>query len=345
MAGGKRVIRVLRAGNPNLSVVLILCGVMALAFGLHLVQARTGPFEGIRLASDYGQPGFSIGNSEYPRVASDAGGYSVKIARPVHRIAAHYWSVDEYVYSVSPPEDVVSVSSSAYEKSLSNVYELAEQFHPIVAENPEAIIRLNPDLVIDGGEGSADFSDILRNAGVPVFRVFTMFTTLDQVSRTILLTGYLTGNDVEANRVYRNFEMAVQRAGGRKPAGASAPRILGFGGRYSYGDKTLFHDIVRAVGGVNIAAEHGLHGYDAISTEQILRWNPEWIVAGSAKGKSAETLQRFLDDPAIRLTSAAQKGQILVLENHVFLPMSPYTVLLLDAISESIYPATSEPGI
>jgi iron complex transport system substrate-binding protein len=172
-----------------------------------------------------------------------------------------------------------------------------------------------------------------------------MFTTLDQVSRTILLTGYLTGNDVEANRVYRNFEMAVQRAGGRKPAGASAPRILGFGGRYSYGDKTLFHDIVRAVGGVNIAAEHGLHGYDAISTEQILRWNPEWIVAGSAKGKSAETLQRFLDDPAIRLTTAAQKGQILVLENHVFLPMSPYTVLLLDAISESIYPASSEPGI
>jgi len=29
----------------------------------------------------------------------------------------------------------------------------------------------------------------------------------------------------------------------------------------------------------------------------------------------------------------------------VFLPMSPFTVLLLDALSESIYPAPSKAGI
>jgi iron complex transport system substrate-binding protein len=330
---------------PNRPAALILGGVAALAFGLHLVQARTGPFEGIRLASDYGQAGFSTSSSEYPRVATDAGGYAVRVARPAHRIASHYWSVDEYVYSVAPAGDVVSVSSSAYERSMSNVYERAEKFQPVVAENPEDIIRLDPDLVIDGGEGSADFSDILRNAGLPVFRVFTMFTTLDQVGRTILLTGYLTGHDTEANRAYREFQDAIQRAEDRKPSGSSSPRVLGFGGRYSYGDQTLFHDIVRAVGAVNVSAEHGLHGYDAISTEQVLRWNPEWIIAGSAKGKSAETLQRFLDDPAIQLTTAAQKGQILVFENHVFLPMSPFTVLLLDAMSEALYPVRPKEGM
>ncbi len=86
-----------------------------------------------------------------------------------------------------------------------------------------------------------------------------------------------------------------------------------------------------------MGAEHGLHGYDAISTEQLLRWNPEWIIGGCAKGKSAEELKRFMDDPAIRLTTAARKGQILIFENHVFLPMSPFTVLLLDAMSEAIY--------
>jgi len=106
-----------------------------------------------------------------------------------------------------------------------------------------------------------------------------------------------------------------------------------------------FHDIVRTIGAVNVGAEHGLHGYDAISSEQILRWDPEWIVTGSAKGKSVETLQRLLDDPAVQLTTAARKGQILVLESHVFLPMSPFTVLLLDALSESIYPAPSKAGI
>jgi iron complex transport system substrate-binding protein len=316
-----------------------------LAFGLHLVHAHTDVFEGTRLTSVSGQAGFSTGSEEYPRKATDAGGYTVTVARPARRIASHYWSVDEFVYSVAPPEDVIAVSSSAYEQSMSNVYQWAKKFQPVSAGNPEIIIRLNPDLILDGGEGSADFSDILRNAGMPVFRVFTMFTTLDQVGRTILLTGHLTGHDAEANRVHREFEAAIARAGARKPKGAASPRVLGFGGRYSYGDQTLFHDIVRAMGAVNVGAEHGLHGYDVINTEQVLRWDPEWIVAGSGKGKSAETLKRFMDDPAVRLTTAARKGQILVFENHVFLPMSPFTILLLDAMSESIYPATPKAEI
>jgi iron complex transport system substrate-binding protein len=337
--------RFLRYRYPNRPAALILGGVAVLAFGLHLVQAHTGRFEVTRLTSVSGQAGFSAGGDEYPRTATDSAGYTVKVARPAHRITSHYWSVDEYVYSVAPPEDVVSVSSTAYEESTSNVYEWAAKFHPVVAENPEVVIRLDPDLVLDGGEDSADFSDILRNAGVPVFRVFTMFTTLDQVGRTILLTGYLTGHDAEANRAYWAFQEAIERAAARKPKGTRPPRILGFGGRYSYGDRTLFDDIVRAVGGVNVGAEHGLHGYDAISAEQILRWDPEWIVTGSAKGKSAEALQRLLDDPAVQLTTAARKGQILVFENHVFLPMSPFTVLLLDALSESIYSATPKAGI
>jgi len=172
-----------------------------------------------------------------------------------------------------------------------------------------------------------------------------MFTTLDEVGRTILLTGYLTGHDADANRTYREFQATIEQAAARKPKDSPPARILGIGGRYSYGDRTLFDDIVRTVGGVNVGAEHGLHGYDAISTEQILRWDPEWIVTGSAKGKSAETLHRLLDDPAVQLTTAARKGQILVFENHVFLPMSPFTVLLLDALSESIYPATTKAGI
>ena len=337
--------RLLQYRYPNTPAALILGGVVVLAFGLHLVQAHTGRSEGTRLTSVSGQAGFSTGEEEYPRTAIDSGGYAVTVARPAHRIASHYWSVDEFVYSVAPPEDVVSVSSTAYERSTSNVYDWVEKFHPAVAEDPEVLIRLDPDLVLVGGEGSADFSDIIRNAGLPVFRVFTMFTTLDQVGKTILLTGYLTGHDADANQTYRQFQATMERAAARKPKGAPSARILGIGGRYSYGDRTLFNDIVRTVGGINVGAEHGLHGYDVISTEQILRWDPEWIVTGSAKGKSAETLKRLLEDSAVQLTTAARKGQILVFENHVFLPMSPFTILLLDALSESIYPATTKAGM
>lgn len=129
--------QILRHWYPNRPAALILGGVAVLAFGLHLVQAYAGKFEGTRLTSDRGQAGFSIGGEKYPRVATDASGYAVTSARAAHRIASHYWSVDEFVYSVAPPEDVVFVSNSAYERSMSNVYEWAEKFHSAVAENPE----------------------------------------------------------------------------------------------------------------------------------------------------------------------------------------------------------------
>ncbi len=324
----------------NLSPILVLAGICILAFGLHYAQAFTGSWELRHPASEYGTASFRTGPSQYPRKAIDADGNSVTIARPATRIASHFWSLDEYVYSVAPPENVVAVSTSAYDRRISNVYEWAEKYQPVVGDNVEIVLKREPHLVLDTGEGSIDFSDIMRGSRVPVFRVFSLFTTLEEVERTILLTGYLTGHDEEAQRSHDELHAAIVRAAARKPAGASAPRILGYGGRYSYGDLTLFNDIVKSIGGINIGSENGLHGYDAVSSEQIVRWNPEWIVAGASRGDTSVVLRRLMADPAIGTTTAAKKGQILVLENNVFLPMSPYTALMIEALSRALYPDT-----
>ncbi len=91
-----------------------------------------------------------------------------------------------------------------------------------------------------------------------------------------------------------------------------------------------------------MAAQNGLTGYDAISTEQVLLWNPDWIVAGAGQGTTDAVLRRLLDDPAIGATRAAQTNRILVFEHHVFLSMSPFTVLILDALSKALYEPIAE---
>lgn len=123
----------------------------------------------------------------------------------------------------------------------------------------------------------------------------------------------------------------------RRPKNGPSPRIFGMGGKYSYGDQTLFHDIVKTLGGVNVGAEGGFHGYDSVNTEQIVRWNPEWIITGADPGMTKQALARLLEDPAIALTQAAKNGRILVLENNVFLPMSTFTTLIVRAMAEAIY--------
>jgi iron complex transport system substrate-binding protein len=218
------------------------------------------------------------------------------------------------------------------------VAELTERYKPAAAVNPELVLKLAPDLVLTSSETTTDITEILRAGRVPVFQVFTRFRTLDEIANTILLTGFLSGEDARAREAHSTFTAAVERARKRKPAGVKPPRVLGLGGNYSYGDETLFHDVLRVLGAVNVAGENGLHGYDAVSRELTLRWDPEWIVTGADSGKQAEAVRRITSDPVMALTTAARKGQVVALDNRVFLPMSPFTALLLDELGRALYP-------
>jgi ABC-type Fe3+-hydroxamate transport system substrate-binding protein len=148
----------------------------------------------------------------------------------------------------------------------------------------------------------------------------------------------LTGDDAAAGQAVSRFRSAIAQARAMRPPGAPHPRILGFEGGYSNGNGTLFDDIVKTLAGVNVAAEGGLTGPGSVSTEQVIRWDPEWIVTGANHGQNNETLARMLADPGVALTQAARHGHVLVFDNNIFQPMSPFTTLLLSGMAEAIYP-------
>lgn len=309
----------------------------AIASAIEHFAAPAGGLRITRAGAGYGQPEIRTQSLEYPRHAIDSDGWSVRIARPSRRVISQYWSLDEFLYSVVPPETVVGVSETAYQRRVSNVYQLAERYKPIIATDPERVLRHRPDLILASNSSRIDFCDLVRSTGVPIYRAFTMFTTLEQVAATVGLSGYITGEEAAASAELERFWFEIRRAQSRRPVNTTPPRILGMGGRYSYGDQTLFHDIVQTLGAINVGAVGGLHGYDQVNTEQIVRWNPEWIIAGADRGMAKPVLARMLEDPGISVTQAAKNGRILVLENNVFLPMSPWTTLLVSAIAEAIY--------
>src|SRR5262249_56973018 len=129
--------------------------------GLHVAVAETSE----------GDHRIRYGDIKYPREAIDSDRFTVKVTRPTHRIVSQYWSIDEYVYSVAPPQDVVAVSESAYVKSVSNVYEQVQRFHPVMAMDPERVLAVDPDLMLVSSTGRADYTSLARSSGVPVYRM------------------------------------------------------------------------------------------------------------------------------------------------------------------------------
>jgi iron complex transport system substrate-binding protein len=317
--------------------VLLILLVVAIAGAVHTYASPPGGLQLPVLEREGGDAQVRTGGDPYPREAVDSDEVRVSIARPAHRIVSQYWSIDEFVYSVVPPQDVVAVSESAYIEEISNVLQSVRQFKPAVATDVERVVTLGPDLMLVSSSGRADYTSLARSSGVPVYRMETNFETLDQIEQNIRLVGYMTGQDESAANEASRFREAIEKAASLRPPGSGKPRILGLGGRYSYGRKTLFQDIVTKLGGVNVGAENGLVGYESVSFEQIVRWDPEWIIAGADPGKTKQVLATLMSDPAISLTQAARNGHIVVIDNRVFLPMSPYTSILVQAMADAIY--------
>jgi ABC-type hemin transport system substrate-binding protein len=68
-----------------------------------------------------------------------------------------------------------------------------------------------------------------------------------------------------------------------------------------------------------------------------VRWDPEWIIAGADRGQVAVVRAGLLARPAIAATTAARHGHVIVIENDVFLPMSPYTARFVERLADILY--------
>jgi ABC-type Fe3+-hydroxamate transport system substrate-binding protein len=304
------------------------------------VQRLASPAGGLQLpALVTSHPDFLIrtGGLQYPRESYDSDDFLVKIKHPPQRIVSQFYSIDEFLYSLVPPQRIVAVSASAYQPAVSNISQYAEKYRPVIASDPERVLRLKPDLILVSSSARADFTSLVRSTGVPIYRLYTNFSSLEQVAETIGLVGYLTGTEDEARVEEQQFWATVEALKARRPAGMHKPRILGMGGNYSYGSQTLFNDIVSTLGGINVCAQGSLKGYDEVNDEMIVKWDPEWIFAGSKPGELEQTKARLLANPAIAHTQAARDHHIVVLEGPVFFADSPYATSLLKAMANALY--------
>jgi len=287
--------------------------------------------------SGYGSTRIPTGTLTYPREAVDSDNFHVILPRPAQRIVSQSYVTDEYLYSVVPPEFVVAVSPAAYQQGSSAIYDDVAKYHPAIALDPEQLVRLNPDLIVVASTARADFSSLIRSTGLPVFRMSTMITSVEQVADTVRLTGYITGADEAAQDTEARVRRAMSEAQAQRPMNAPKFRILGLSGHLIYGGETLFNDIVEKLGAINVGAEGGLKGYTEVSSETILRWDPDWIVTSAEPDKIASVRAQMMADPGIAATQAAKRGHILVLDNRVFFPVSPYSTSLMKAMADALY--------
>jgi iron complex transport system substrate-binding protein len=251
----------------------------------------------------------------FPRTLHDALGNAVTLPKPPQRIVSQTLGSDEILFFIV---DIVRARNL-----------------PAVT-TVEVAIRLKPDIVFVASYSRADLTELLRASGVPVFR-FANFDKIDDIKTNVKIIGRITGEDAKADALVADMDRRLAAIAKRIPAGPR-PKVMSFAtDGYTAGTNTLFDDELRAAGGINASAEHGIDGFVRISAEQVLKWDPDFIVTGAKPGREDVSRQNLLSNPAVAASRAARAGHIIVINTREFLTAGHHVVDAAEALADALH--------
>src|SRR5262245_9757101 len=273
----------------------------------------------------------------FPRQLRDAKGESLNLQREPQRIVSQTLGTDEILLAICPPERVVALSNLAEDGDYSNAVEEARRIPGRTTEGPERILQFNSDLIFVASYSRAETVELLKASKAPVFR-FVNFDSIADIKSNIRTVGYATGTDAAAELLIRRMDDDLAAVRARIPKSESPSRVMSYDRLgYTAGSNTIFDDVVRAAGAINVSAEQGIKGFAKINSEKIVEWQPDFLITGANRGKEKLVQDRLLEDPAVATSKAARAGRIIVIDNRHFLTVSQHVVRFVEDVANGIY--------
>lgn len=251
------------------------------------------------------------------RIFVDAAGRKVALPEKITRVMAAGPPASVLLYSVAPEKLVGWVREF---KDDEKVF-IAEPYRALPVHgrltgkgntaNLEAVLAMKPDVILDVGTVDATYASLAdrvqEQTGIPYILVDGTFANSPKSLREI---GELLGEKEQAEALasYTEATMArLDKVVALIPAD-QRPRV--YYGRGPDGLETglagsINMEVLSAVGATNVAEVAGSGGLANVSLEQILSWNPDFILTLSPQFQKA-----VLTDPSWSGIEAVKEGHV-----------------------------------
>ena len=277
-------------------------------------------------------PAAAQASCAFPYSHEDSTGTEVTVERRPERVVVLGASAAQTIWEIGGRERVVGMPVQSYTAYL----EGADERAPVMNEggftvNAEAVVDLEPDLVLAPNVIPVDTVEQLRDAGLVVYR-FPAATDLDDVVEKTRLIGRLTG---ECDGAEATVAWMASRLAAVREAVADEPRprvVYPLGGGFVAGEGTFIDAILTAAGAENIAARANVTGYRQVSPEVIIAQNPAWIVMPSDLPESAVL------DRAYNTTTAVERDQIVRVDANLANQPAPRVVVPVETVARALHP-------
>ena len=277
---------------------------MKKTIALLLILAFLLPFAGC------GQVGPQENLDDDSVTVTDQAGRTVVIEATPQRIISCYYITTSLLMALGLGENIVGIEN---EPHLRPIYGLSQ---PHLLQLPwvgtaktldlEACAALEPDLVILPLR-LKDAAEILEDLGIDVLLVNPESQEL--LVEMIQLVGAATGTRETADALIAFLEEQENHLQ-QTLAEVDTPRVYLAGNSSllsTAGDSMYQSDMIRLAGGSNVAAEISDTYWAEIDYEQLLVWNPDYIILASS---AQYTVADVLDDPNLANCAAVIKGNV-----------------------------------
>ena len=231
--------------------------------------------------------------------------------RPAQRIFSTALAVNNVLLALVEPERVVGVTRFAQDPEQSYVVDKLRD-HMVILDslNAELVVATNPDIVLAASWNNPDEVRLIEDLGYPVY-IFTGFSTVQDALDLVRRVGEITGEDEAAAQLIDTFWQQYADIA-RRIEGRERPAVLVWDTwSTTTGLNTSMHDIIEMAGGINLAAVHGIEGWQTIDAEAIIAMAPEVIVTY----ESEEFVERVLNDPALQSVPTVQSGRVYTIDH------------------------------
>ena len=277
-------------------------------------------------------PETTVALSHYPVTVTDHAGREVVIEEEPEKLVSGYYISTSLLIALDLDERLVGIEAKANKRA---IYALSA---PELIDLPnvgtakefdlEGCAALEPDLVI---------LPIKLKSAVETLEGLGIDVLLVNPENQELLTGMIhmiaaaTNTEDKAAQLL-NFTAAQESFLADALAGAETPSVY-LAGNSSFlstaGNAMYQSDMIRLAGGVNVAAEIADTYWVEIDYEQLLTWNPEYIILAS---DAAYTVEDVLADPNLADCAAVANGNVYQLPNKAEAWDSPVPSGILGAL-------------
>jgi len=274
-----------------------------------------------------------------PIVLTDSLGRQVTLAAPAQRIVSLAPSNTEILFAIGAGDQLVGRDEfSDFPPEALEAPSIGSLYPQV---NAEAVVELEPDLVLAAGITNPDDVEALAGLGLTVYAT-SVAANLDDIYHDILAVGTLTGQTDEAETLVADLRARVEAVSARTAGMAERPRVFyeidatDPASPWTAGPGSFIDQLLTLAGGTNVG-NVGADLYYQISLEELVNQDPDVIVLGSST-YGGQTPELLAQRAGWENLTAVKNRAVYTFDDNLVSRPGPRVIDGLEALAMLIHP-------